>query len=479
MSDTLWPIDFQVTLDGNDFTEYVIEIEFKTSICNPGSGLEISIAPEIDREIVPYEDVVIYIDGTKVFTGYTQNNIRARQPTSQVIYCEDAIAKVTDTWNTDMFLESRGETIGHWIKYFLNLSQVSSSVSGAGAPAPPKVFGIVQAFSAITELMRLDAIQMTVDADGQVVVKNHAIDEDSAITVDDILSWERETNDFRLRNRSVVFGYGPEQTVDVMSYVPELNDNGEIRTMILASPDIYWPGTAHGLANMALTMFGTPSDILTFDCPGDPDIRAGSTVIVADQWGDWSRTGLVTSLSWRVSEDVGYIMTITLDEKCAGFWVADTRPTILYAATEGAGVWKSFDDTNWSDISGEELENAYARDLAVIKGESIIGTDDTVWVAATHGIFKTETGTSPWTNMTENMDGRAASVEWSGVIVHPGTPEEVYCLGNYASGPTKLYDIGGAYITTLPARTVIYMYITYDNGETWNRYTVNNYTVED
>jgi len=478
-TDTLWPIDFSVTTDGDDITEYVIEMEFKTSICNPGSGLEIVIAPEIDREIIPYEDVVVYINGTKVFTGYTQNNIRNREPTNQVLYCEDSIAKVTDTWNMDMYLESRGETIGHWIKYFLNLSQVSSSVSGAGALAPPKVFGIVQAFSTIKELMSLDAIQMTVDADGQIVVKGHYIDSDAAITVDNMLSWERETDDSWLRNRCIVFGYGPEQTVDEMNYVPELNDNGEIRTMIIASPDIYWPGTAQTLANIALSMFSTPWDTVTLDCPGNPDIRAGETVYIVDEWGGWDRYGLVTSLSWRISEDVGYMMTITTDEKCPAFWISDTRPKILYCATEGAGVWKSFDDTNWTDISGEELADAYAKDLAVVKGESIIGTDDTVWVAATNGIFKTETGTSPWTNMTENMDGRAQNVTWSGIVVNPGTPEEVYCLGNYAAGPTKLYDIGGAYITTLPARTVIYMYITYNNGETWSRYTVNNYTVED
>jgi len=171
-------------------------------------------------------------------------------------------------------------------------------------------------------------------------------------------------------------------------------------------------------------------------------------------------------------------MTITLDERCWAFWISDRRPSILYCATEGAGVWKTYDDgENWQDISGSDLNEglpSYVKAIHVVKGESIIGTDDTVWAATLGGIFKTETGSSPWTNMTEEyMDSTAQYIDWWGVLCGPANPEKVYCVGNYTASASNLPGIG-----YIPSRGVIYMYISEDNGLTWSSYVVNDYARE-
>lgn len=475
-TDRAWPIDWQVIINGVDVTTDIVDGSFRTALCTPGGQLNFTVNAFIDEDIIPYQSVVVYIDSIKVFTGYTQSIVKARRPVTQELICEDAHAKVKDTFLTDTDWESRGESVNYWIGRLLGECQISYSVQGGGPPAPPKVFGFANCYQEIKNLLSLVNWQMSVDADGKLYVKSHVIDEDAAYEIEHT-SYERFLDDSWLRNRAVVFGYNEESTIDVSWYVAELV--GETRTAIFASPDIYWPGTAQTVANYMIAQFSTPQDSITFDCPGNPNIRVGDTAHFVDSFEGIDRYGLITSCQWRVSEQSGYTMTISLDERCSAFWISDVLPSILYCATEGAGVWKSFDNgVNWQDISGEELNDglpSYVKAIHVIKGsESVLGTDDTIWAATLGGIFKTETGSSPWTNITEEfMDGQAQYMDWWGVTCNILYPDMVYCVGNYTAPETRDPAIG-----YIPSRGVIYMYISLDNGETWNSYLVNPYTRE-
>jgi hypothetical protein len=476
-TDKAWPIDWQVLIDGADVTSDIVDAHFRASLCNPGGQLDFTINAFIEQDIDPYETVVVYIDGVKVFTGYTQSNVKARRPTTQELICEDAHAKVKDTFITQMDWESQGESIDYWIGRFLDQCQVSYSIQGGGPPAPPKTYGFANCYQAIKGLLQFINWQMSVDADGVFHVKSHAANEGSAYEVEHT-NYERVRDDKWLRNRAIVFGYDEESTIDVQWYVAELNDNGEIRTAIFASPDIYWPGTAYTIAGYMQLQFSTPLDVLTLECPGNPYIRIGETVHFSDPWEPHERYGLVTSCQWRISDHFGYQMTLSLDERCWAFWISDERPNILYCATEGAGVWKTYDDgVNWQDISGDDLNTgtpSYVKAIHVVKGVSVIGSDDTVWAATLGGIYKTETGSEPWTNITEEyMDAKAQYMDWWGVLCDPAYPEKVYCIGNRTIQASN--DPGVGYI---PSRGVIYMYISLDDGETWNSYLVNPYTRE-
>lgn len=458
--ESIWPINFSLTIGGDDLSSYVVEMEFKSSLCSPMGHLDISVAPNQPYTINPYETVILYINGTKVFTGYTQNHVKGRLPIQESIFCEDALARVRDTWVDEPNLKSNEESVTYWIEYFLNKAGVSYNVASGGPPVPEKEFGFVNALSEITDLLKYVNWQMTVTADGVVQVLSHGVD---ILNVNEIniLTYERDRNDSWLRNRAVVFGYDQESTVELSSTVEYLED--EVRTATVASPEIYWPGTAYMLAWLILNEFSTPWDVRTVECSGNPDVRVGSTVHINHEWNDDDHYGLVTSLRWRISEDVGYLMQVTLDEKCPSYWVSDTPPNILYCATEGAGVWKTYNNgRNWFDISGKKLNTglpSYVKDIHVIKQESRLGSDDIIWAATLGGIFKTETGASPWTNMTsEYMDGKAQSIDWWGVISDPADKDKVYCLGNHLSDSIFWS---------------IYMYITDDGGETWNSYKVN------
>lgn len=462
-----WEVTFTVTVDGTDISNRVLGMEFKQSICSPGGHLDIEVAPNaLSVDIVPYMDVVVTIDGTKVFTGYTQNDVVARRPVQQTIVCEDAIAKVRDTWNTDMYLSSNGtQSISYWVSYFLSLAGVSSSVSSGGPTAPEKDFGITNALSEVTELLQFVNWQITTNANGVIVVGQNSKNYFDYSEIG-VITYERETSDHWLRNRAVIIGASEESSVVVDNDVPELGT--EIRAGIVASPYIYWPGTAHRLAWYLLNEFSNPWDVRHIETTGQPQIRVGSTVHFHHEWQGVvdDHYGLVTTLEWRINPDVGYMMVVTVDEKCPTFWITDTEPLILYCATEGRGVWRSNDNgVNWYNISGEELDNgdshSYVKDIHVVKGESIIGSDDTVWAATLGGIWRTETGDAPWTNMTATyMDGKAQSMDWWGVRCGPFLSNRVYALGNYKADSI---------------RWTIYMYISFDNGLTWSSYPVNSW----
>lgn len=473
----LWSINFVLTVGGEDLSDYVISIHYKSSLCAPTCSMEIVFAPDVERDVIPYEDVVITIDGTLVFTGYTQKEIMARRPVAQTVDCEDALARVRDTWSYDQNLESTGQSTSHWISYFLDLAGVSSSVAGNGPPIPPKRWGVLNCYQAIAGMLKLVNWTMRVTPAGVVEVKHHSTSEGSAIPVKHI-SWERTIDDSWLRNRAVVLGRNEEASVTLDRYIPEIA--GEIRAAIVASPDIIWPGTAYAMANLILNEFSTPLDMIVVECPGNPEINLADTVYVTDSWEDHSRYGKVTGLQWRINAKDGYKMTLSLDERCPSFWMADVEPTMLYCATEGAGVWRTNNNgENWFDISGEELSDglpSYVKDIHVIKGLSLIGTDDTVWAATLGGIYKTETGAEPWTNITEEyMDTRAQNMDWWGVRVAPLDHDRIYCLGNSPEGATPVYGDDETLLGTLPARTAIWMYISINGGESWFSYPINAY----
>lgn len=473
----LWDINWQFIIGEEDLTDYVISIHYKSSLCAPACTMEVVLAPNMERDVIPYETVVIYIDDVLVFTGYTQKEIMARRPVAQTVECEDSIAKVRDTWNYDQYLEANGESTNYWISYFLNLSGVSSSVQGGGPPIPPKRWGVINAYQAIAGMLKLVNWTMCVRPDGVVEVQYHGKNEATAIPVKHT-SWERVIDDSWLRNRAVVLGRNEESSVIVDNDVPEIA--GEIRSAIVASPDIIWPGTAYAMANLILNEFSTPLDQIVVECPGNPYINLTDTVYVSDSWEGHSRYGKVTGLQWQINAKDGYKMVLSLDERCPSFWMADIEPIILYCALEGGGVWKTYNDgLSWFDISGEDLNSglpSYVKDIHVIKGLSLIGSDDTVWAATLGGIFRTTTGADPWTNITEEyMDTRAQGMDWWGVRVGPVDHDKIYCLGNSPDGATRVIDTEGNVLGTLPARSSIWMYISLNGGETWNSYPVNSY----
>lgn len=476
----VWPIDYSITIDSVDISQEIVSVTFKSGICNPIGQLEIVVNPNLDFDVIPYQDVIIYIDNTKVFTGYVQTGVFSRRPYTQIMHCEDALSKVRDTWNHDMDIESHGESVEHWISYFLSLSDVSYAVASGGPAIDERLWGVTNAYQAIASLLKLVSWQLTTDADGVIHVQQNIRNAAAAIDIPRITYWERVQSDEWLRNRAVVLGRNKESSVIVDNYIEALD--GEIRAAIVASPHIVWPATAYSMAWLMLNEFSTPLDTVTVECPGNPNIRVGSTVSVSDEWEDHARNGLVTSCQWRISEREGYVMTLVLDEKCPSFWLSDVEPDILYCATEGEGVWKTYNDgESWFDISGDDLNSgasAYVKDIHVIKGLSLIGTDDTVWAATLGGIYRTETGAHPWTDITADfMDNKAQSIDWWGVQVGPIDHDKIYCLGNYDSPSTTVTDDSGEVVGTIPPRWTIYMYISLDGGTTWNDYIVNSYSL--
>lgn len=462
---SIWTTNFQVTIGGHDLSSEIVSMHGKTSLCNPTGQIDIEVKPNLSEDIDPYESVVIYIDGTKVFTGFTQTVTKSRMPHNQTITCSDPMIKVNDTYFTTVYT-SHGENISYWIKKFLDLSGVGYQVSDGGAPTPPdKTWAYTSARDAIVDLLRLENWQIKVDPDGVINVQAFPLDTSNPrFTLDELLSFERHKSDSYWRNRAVVIGRNEESSVVQDQSIPQLGD--EIRAAVVASPDIIWRGTAHTMAALILNEFSRPLDIITVEIEGEPTIHVGDSARVVESWSDTDETYLVTAVDWRIDAS-GYVTTVTLNERCPSFWLADREPEILYCATEGYGVWKTYNDgVSWFDISGEDLNSgqpSYAKDIHVIKGESLVGTDDTVWAATLGGIFKTETGADPWTHITEEyMDSQAQAMDWWGVQTEPLEANKVWCVGNYYNNTQR--------------RNEIWMYKSQNGGETWSKYWVNKDT---
>ncbi len=117
---------------------------------------------------------------------------------------------------------------------------------------------------------------------------------------------------------------------------------------------------------------------------------------------------------------------------------SNSHPDILYAATEGAGVYKSIDKgLNWSTVS---LSSPFARQYGALEIHPT--NPDTVIIVSVNLIYRTLNGGISWTQV-----GDLGAGQWADDLkFHPTQPDSVFIVGQ--SGLFLSTDGGASWLNT-------------------------------
>jgi len=439
----------QLIVNGTDLSNYVVSTERTHSICSPIATMQVQLAANLPFDILPYYPVILYEEGTKVFTGYVDEFVKARMSMS----CSDVLVKARDTWITDKHT-SIGESVAHWVSFFLNISGLNDqNISAGGDWAVQEYYSwqFTTALNAITTTIQMSPLQVYADRDGTV----HLVElrrGSPEKTINEFVSFERTRNDSWIRNRVVVFGNTP---LVVGEYRPNAVIPDEVRTATIATGMIYDYNQARNLAIAMLDEFEDPLDVKVVEIPGDPDIELGQTYRLVESWSGYSDTCIVTSNTTRYNKHE-YISEITFDEKCPHFWGWGRPPReylVLYAGTWGLGVYKSYN-------SGESWDNTTLGSKHVYDIHCV--DEDVVWAACREGLYLTVNGGDDWWLQT------------TGPPVYDGedviNSDDMYFVGvvteNYNT--SKVYALAGDF-----GNHGMWIYYSVNNGLDWNNVRTN------
>jgi hypothetical protein len=393
-------LDFTVEIDGSNYDSHVVAIRRSHSICEGMGTGEIDLAPGASFPD-PYDTVVVYELGTKVFTGFVANVRKGRMPVEYIVEIADPVVKLADYW-TDVVYSSNGETAEYWIGFFCDLVGVSYQFDvtyNRVVPDNSNNDGIEwqyqSALDVVRELLIIGGYYMWADPDG--VIHFSDIDHGSSGVSPDILSFRREQLLDPTRNKAIVFGRGEISAVSTVT-VPELG-NFE-KTAVVASPYVESEGYAQMLADKMMAHFSKVGDVIYLEIIGDPDVQVGTTMPYSDSWVGKNGTGLIVKYSSEMNNS-GYTMNVVLDEFCPFIWGYDRRKG-LYLSTAGSGVYfYDFNSRSWEHrASGLEGGALFVRAMAL--NPDHYGTSDDsheLFIATQSGVFMTSNGGRSWSGI--------------------------------------------------------------------------------
>lgn len=434
----------QLIVNGVDLSNYVVTSERNHCVCNPVASLKLLMEPNLPFTILPYQPMTFYENGVKVFTGYAYSVAKKRMPIECTVECMDELIRAKDYWFAKRYA-SNGESVGSWVNRFLDMSGIADRSISAGAAYqvfPGFGWQYMAALDAIVQTLQMCPYQIYADRNGTVRLVEMTRKKPT-ITISGYIEYERKRSDRWIRNRAVVLG-ATGIVADKFRSNPYLPN--EVRTVVVATGQIYNAATASRIADEMLDEFQNPLDIKTVTIPGNPNLEIGQTARLIDSWSSYDAECVITSINTFYGAKT-YETEVTLDERCPNFWGWDRPPpeyTSMYCGTWGRGVWRS-DDTGrtWSQT---ELKNKQVYAIHVVD-------DDTVWASCKHGVFYTSTAGASWTtqNMGAPVDRVGVSESdlfWPGVVA--------------ASSGSAVYALAGSLISD-----GIWIYWTTDDGLNW------------
>lgn len=391
-------LNFQLLVDGTDLTDYVVSSERNHSMCNPLATLDITLAPDLPIAVSPYQEIVFYEDGDKVFTGYSQEDIAARLPVEVSMRCNDILIRAQDSWFTGP-LVADGESAVAWIKNFLNragIRKISVEVSENYSIYPGYGWEYSTCWAAITTCMQQSPYQVFADREGVVHIKQTkrgAAD----YTINEYVGYDRVTNDSWIRNRAVVYGNGfvtDKQEASVY-LLP-----GEVRAAIVATGQIHWASTADAIASNMLSEFREPLDIKIIELEGNPDYEVTQIVDFTDPETGYHKSDcMITGVSTVMNAEDGYITEITLDEKCVSFWGWDVEPPPplpkIYTGMNDSGVYRSDWDSFVPSVNWGTYNDGLSGSALTVY-DIKISSFNTLWITTAGGVYKRPKDTDTW-----------------------------------------------------------------------------------
>ncbi|MCW7071856.1 MAG: hypothetical protein OCU12_05995 [Methanophagales archaeon] len=314
-------LDCQVVIGGVDYTSHVTGIERRATLCEQDHVATVTLDCN-GSSILPYHEIVIHEQGAKVFTGYVED-ITSRVPDyCAVITARTARKKLEDWWLDEEHKPSGGATVPSEIAWAMSQAGVSYTIEdGVGdLPVPSdRTWQYVSAWDMIKDLLRIGGLQTWADADNGMHIGRVQLAGTADFALSSFTGSSRDESDDYTRNGIAVYGSG------VTGFVSATLDwlGTRERHGAFALPEVRSQSRADDLAQDALTEFLSKSDVIVADVEGNPDYQIMQLAEATEGFlGLSGQVYPLTGLNSQMNANNGYVMQLTLGERCPIIWGA-------------------------------------------------------------------------------------------------------------------------------------------------------------
>lgn len=364
-----------VTVNDIDRSSYLVSSERVDEYCNP--GVRVHLVFDTEFSVDTWESVILYENGTKVFTGTVVRLDGKRKGTLQFeVIAKDAMRRLREYFVVEDYV-TEGEGVKHWIGTVAGLAGCSINfvedydVQELAGMTLGKMF----AWEIIDEFLLLAGWDIWCNADGDIQVGFRARSSTPDHTVaagDNLASFERSMDSEPPRNAAMV--YSVMGTAYVHHDFGWEIDSKDVRVMVVSSVYIDNIGAAATLANRMLSVAGPTYDIksMTLDAV-DTDMEVGDKVDFDDGEGQSGVDDITTIASRFAGTGAVQEFDVVLGERCPKVGAGgvnmplDGRDVIV--ATYESGVWRCKDiwegTPHW-----ESLNSGLVDEYAVGEGST-------------------------------------------------------------------------------------------------------------
>lgn len=394
------------TINGNSIAGYVRSLKRMGNLCAPPQTATILLSPNFPHAVTVSDQVIIYENGTRTFTGYVTRVSLTRPEYGLTVACDDTYTRATSFFIEDSITTGHDandqpipnytpQMTAYWIGYLCGLCGLDYTVDGFQYPVPAGVqIGLRTVAESLLDIIAYSTQYVYVNPNGVAEFKRIAKGSPS-VTFTDFIDFEWKKDDEWTRNVVKVYGYSgdglrPNSRIFVSKSVsiPEIVPD---RVTAVATPLIQTYGEAERVADYLLDELGAVTEVASGTIVGDPTVRIGQVARMVHDGVDL--TGIITSLEVTWDEN-GYVMVVTIGERCPRIsgWSYAAPP--VYAGTTGHGVYKSTDGgQTWFEYnSGLPATarrvsrlgfNGYGEGMSIVNGRLYYTDGENGWTLKT------------------------------------------------------------------------------------------------
>lgn len=356
---TLFEDFLQVTVDGNDVSDYVMSYTRNSSLCEPGVSFTLGFTrKKFDDSVLDFDvsdPVVIsekYPSADQVLKGYiTHINSNANNAELRVVGM-DKYVLLSDFFIADR-LETQGQSVAYWISYICGLVNLSvqfdtyPGIPTAGADGNGGTpLGMQRAMEALATLERKGAVYTRYDSDIDKIRVYTLTDAEPKVNINssNLVTFDRAEGVKSTRNVVKVWGGHDYDWLTQESYAYNAiarTTMGELvvdQTFVLASPEVRSQTFANIIASRILSITATLDDIVIAECAGlYPAVVISNNASISISQGEttYGVDRMITSIGVSVSKGQGARTVFTFGEKCPRITITPP-PYFVYATYEGA-----------------------------------------------------------------------------------------------------------------------------------------------
>ena len=473
----------RVFINGVDRSDYVLEYERTSSLCEMGDIFSIDMHSNLPEIPDPYANVLIqeWWDGNlgNVLRGYVLETQQSE--TGRILIDGQDKSILLMDYFIPQQVEANAESVDHWMNWVA--SQVGLNIhfgaTSTAIVAPGTPMGLQNASDVIGMLERQAGYFVKYDSQNDRLETFRLGSSQPTITITDtsnlVSAIERTVGTTKTRNVVKVYGRvrfdpftGEEETIfaEARTNIPELLVD---KIAVVANPIIRRQGDAMIVATKVMSIMNTVDDLQHYSLQGFyPDIEYGQNAFVNVDSHNINFFGSkrITTISSKVGAE-GVYTTITLGQKCDRVSVQFATPPI-YICTNGAGVGISWDSGDTFLPSNYGLPG----EALVCSGIAVNSYDyQMLWTIS--GFYRRYTNQGTWLKFMDTVPDSFDNFDG-----YPVPGEEVKIVKMVASKPFwgTFYILGVWGNRNLLARTIVYK--TVDFGTTWTSKLLNGYRVD-